>query len=106
VERVGGDSFAMGRPLDVELGNRERFRHRYRFRATRGETVPLSVETAGMVLELHVGPPGERPEFREGPKGLIRTRFTPVKTGEYELVVVGDGLTYGNTYQLVVGSRR
>jgi len=103
VARVGGETYRMGARIQIDPGNRERFRHRYRFRAEAGEVLPIQAETGGMLLEISISRPGERPRWERGPNAEIRDRFTPRESGVHELVISGDSLTYGNSYRLTVG---
>lgn len=106
VARVGGDTYALGDRIEIRVGEHEHFRQHYRFHADRGESIPILAETPGMMLEVSIGLAGERKAWKRGPQSDIRDRFRAPQTGEYELEIFGDGLTYDNTVGLVVGEPR
>jgi hypothetical protein len=107
VARVGGDGevYPMGAPIQVDVTEVDHFRHRYLFHAEPREVIPIQAETVGMLLEVSIGPVGERKAWKKGPRAELRERFEAPRRAEYELEIFGDGLAHENTYRLVVGVR-
>ena len=99
----GDKTWRMGERIQVAVGEHESFRHRYRFRAEKRQAVSIQAETGGMMLEISIYEPGERPRWKRGPNAEVRDRFTALESGLYELEIFGDGLTYGNSYRLTIG---